>query len=163
MENSLLELTTELKTHNLKLVTAESCTGGGLAYKLTSLAGSSAWFERGFVTYTNQSKEEMLGVKNETLTTHGAVSEQTVREMAEGALHNSQAQASIAITGIAGPNGSTEGKPVGTVWIAYAHLKGETESYKQIFSGTREEVRKQTIQTAIERMPSFLRKNTIPS
>lgn len=102
------------------LATAESCTGGGVAQALTAIAGSSAWFERGFVTYANAAKMEMLGVPESTLARHGAVSEATARAMAEGALRHSHADWSLAITGIAGPTGGTPEKPVGTVCFAWA-------------------------------------------
>lgn len=142
--------------HQLKLVTAESCTGGGLGYVITSLPGSSAWYDRGFITYSNASKEELIGVNSLTLNEFGAVSEQTVREMAEGALRESQAQISIAITGIAGPEGGTIDKPVGTVWIAYARRNTETQSFVGIFSGNnRQEIRQQAITLALEKLLAF--------
>lgn len=143
-----------LKSKQLKLTTAESCTGGGLAYALTALSGSSEWFERGFVTYSNASKEEMLGILTTTLNDFGAVSEETAREMALGALEFSSAQISVAITGIAGPTGGTETKPVGTVWIACSD--GEhTESQIYLFSGDRESIREQSIQAALEKLVLF--------
>lgn len=104
-----------LKAHGLKLVTAESCTGGGVAQAITDVAGSSAWFERGFITYSDLSKQQMLGVSEATLSQHGAVSEAVVREMVAGALANSAAQVALAVSGIAGPDGGTPDKPVGTV------------------------------------------------
>ncbi|OGT30226.1 MAG: hypothetical protein A3E87_00610 [Gammaproteobacteria bacterium RIFCSPHIGHO2_12_FULL_35_23] len=103
------------------LVTAESCTGGGVAYAITSIAGSSAWFDRGLVTYSNIAKEELLNVSSATLITEGAVSKQTAIEMALGALENNYATVSLSITGIAGPGGGTPSKPVGTVWFAWAN------------------------------------------
>lgn len=139
-----------LKQHSLKLATAESCTGGGLAYAITNIAGSSAWFERGFVTYSNEAKMEMLGVKAATIKKHGAVSEQIAREMAEGALKNSNADISIAITGIAGPEGGTHDKPVGTVWIAWAGLGKKIKTSVEIFSGDRQAVRARSIEKALD-------------
>jgi nicotinamide-nucleotide amidase len=157
----ILKLTTQLADlliqREWKLTTAESCTGGGLAFYLTQISGSSAWFERGFVTYSNSSKEEMLGVKPLTLTVFGAVSEPTAREMAEGALQKSQAQVSVAITGIAGPTGGTADKPVGTVWIAWSGINGDTEACVDIFSGNRDAVREQTIMLALEKLIEFIR------
>ncbi len=141
----------ELIQRQLKMVTAESCTGGGLAYYLTNMPGASAWFERGFVTYSNAAKNELLGVSTTVLNTFGAVSAQTAREMAEGALRHSQAQVSIAITGIAGPDGGTADKPVGTVWFGYAGLH-ETQTFLKIFSGSREEIRQQSIFFALEKL-----------
>jgi len=114
------ELAVHLQRRGWMLVCAESCTGGGVAAALTDMAGSSAWFDRGFVTYSNQAKQDMLGVSAATLAEFGAVSRQTVTEMARGALLHSGAQLSVAVSGIAGPGGGTPDKPVGTVWIAWA-------------------------------------------
>ena len=119
-----------LKSHGLMLATAESCTGGGVAQAITEVAGSSAWFERGFVTYSNLSKQQMLGVRETTLRQHGAVSEMTVREMVEGALQHSTAQVALAVSGIAGPDGGTAEKPVGTVWFAWGIKQGETHAQR---------------------------------
>ena len=140
----------QLKTRGWKLVTAESCTGGGLAYTITSIAGSSVWFDRGLVTYSNTSKEELLGVNSATLKTYGSVSAETAQEMAKGALKNSQAQISIAITGIAGPDGGTADKPVGTVWIACATSTQAVQVSHHLFSGDRATVREKTIKTALD-------------
>lgn len=145
-----LELGNRLKKKAWKLVTAESCTGGGLAYAITEIPGSSDWFERGLVTYSNTAKQELLGVKNTTLQAFGAVSEQTAREMAEGALQHSKAQLCMAITGIAGPDGGTSEKPVGTVWFGCAGIDIETETVCKVFSGSRHDVREQSIQLALE-------------
>jgi len=109
-----------LKRRRLKLATAESCTGGWIAQAVTSVAGSSEWFERGFVTYSNEAKKEMLGVRAATLSRHGAVSEETAREMAAGALKRSEAHVALAVTGIAGPGGGTRKKPVGMVCFAWS-------------------------------------------
>lgn len=140
----------QLKSRDWKIITAESCTGGGLAYALTSIAGSSGWFDRGVVTYSNTSKEELLGVTPLTLATFGSVSAQTAREMAEGALHRSQAQVSIALTGIAGPEGNTPDKPVGTVWIACTTIQAATQVTHHFFSGGRAMIREQSIRKALQ-------------
>src|SRR5882672_9556542 len=131
------------------LATAESCTGGWAAQALTALAGSSSWFERGFVTYSNAAKEEMLGVRPGTLARHGAVSEETAREMALGALRHSRAAVALAITGIAGPSGGTRDKPVGTVCFAWAAKGGATRSETRHFTGDREAVRRQSVERAL--------------
>lgn len=146
----------ELKRHGVMLATAESCTGGWVAQIMTSVAGSSEWFERGFVAYTNLAKREMLGVKTTILSRYGAVSEQTARAMAEGALTHSHAQVALAITGIAGPSGGTPEKPVGTVCIAWAGKKRDTRSRKQVFSGDREGVRRQAVATALQGLLNYL-------
>lgn len=135
------QLGAELKRQGLMLVTAESCTGGWAAQTVTGIAGSSDWFERGFVTYTNLSKHEMLGVELSTLERYGAVSEQVVREMAEGALRHSGGQIALSISGIAGPGGGSEAKPVGTVCIAWAMLTGPTLAITEYFSGDRQAIR----------------------
>lgn len=140
----------QLMAKNLALTTAESCTGGGLAYCITQIPGSSAWFERGFVTYSNKAKEEMLGIKPETLLKYGAVSEHTARAMAEGALQHSHAQMSVAITGIAGPDGGSTEKPVGTVWFAWAEKNLATKTNVFLLTGDRLAIREQAIQIALE-------------
>jgi len=132
------------------LATAESCTGGGVSTALTAIAGSSRWFERGFVTYSNESKQEMLGVNAATLAAHGAVSEPTVHEMAAGALAKSRAQWSLAISGIAGPDGGTPDKPVGTVWFGWAGPAGFQRAERVVFSGDRQQVREQAVKHAIK-------------
>ena len=124
----------------MMLATAESCTGGGVAQCGDRNCGSSAWFDRGFVTYSNQAKIEMLGVSPDTLARHGAVSEATVREMVEGALQHSQAQVALAVSGIAGPDGGTPEKPVGTVWFAWG-TKGTVQARKYQLPGDRDSVR----------------------
>ncbi len=138
----------KLKESGGLLVTAESCTGGWVAQVATSLAGSSDWFERGFVTYSNASKEELLGVRRETLERHGAVSEETAREMALGALAHSRATIALAITGIAGPGGGSPGKPVGTVCFAWAG-GGRVRAETGHFAGDREAVRRQSVERAL--------------
>ena len=131
------------------LVTAESCTGGWVAQAVTSVAGSSAWFDRGFVTYSNAAKQEMLGVRPQTLRAHGAVSEETAREMARGALERSAGTLAVAITGIAGPGGGSAGKPVGSVCFAWAR-GGAVHSETHHFRGDRESVRRQSVVLALE-------------
>jgi nicotinamide-nucleotide amidase len=153
IEELVAALANCLKQAQLKLITAESCTGGGLAYALTSLAGSSSWFERGLVTYSNQAKRDLLGVKPQTLTTFGAVSEQTAREMAEGALlHTPAANISVAITGIAGPDGGSPDKPLGTVWFAWSNVERGTFSHLENFSGDRKSIREQAVRIALEKL-----------
>lgn len=154
----VLDVSKELTQHGLKLVTAESCTGGGLSYWLTSVPGSSDWLERGFVTYSDASKVEILGVNPLTLETAGAVSEQTAREMAEGALSKSHADISIAITGIAGPTGGSSEKPVGTVWIAWARRDVPTLAEVTIFPGDRQEIRLRSIASALEKLLEIIKK-----
>ena len=149
-----------LKSHGLMLVTAESCTGGGVAQAITEVAGSSAWFERGFITYSNLSKQQMLRVSESTLKQHGAVSEATVREMVEGALSNSAAQVALAVSGIAGPDGGTQDKPVGTVWFAWGTKNGETHAQRHYLGGNRAEVRAQAVQIALQGVINLLNKNT---
>jgi len=146
----------DLKQAGRSVATAESCTGGWLGAVLTSIPGSSLWYERGFVSYSNMAKREMLGVKTETLTRHGAVSEPTARAMAEGALAHSHADLTVAITGIAGPSGGTPEKPVGMVCFAWAARKQPTQSRTQRFSGDREAVRRQAIKTALEGLGALL-------
>jgi nicotinamide-nucleotide amidase len=138
----------ELKASRAMLVTAESCTGGWVAQALTSIAGSSDWFERGFITYSDDSKQDLLGVRSETLTRHGAVSEETAREMAQGALERSKGTLALAVTGVAGPGGGSAAKPVGMVCFAWAS-KGAVRSETQRFSGDRESVRKQSVIRAL--------------
>jgi len=149
-----------LKAHGLMLATAESCTGGGVAQAITDVSGSSAWFERGFITYSNLAKQQMLRVSEETLKQHGAVSEATVREMVAGALANSAAQVALAVTGIAGPDGGTADKPVGTVWFAWGIKGGATHSQRHQIGGDRAEVRAQAVQIALQGVVNLLNKRT---
>jgi nicotinamide-nucleotide amidase len=139
-----------LEAKKLMLVTAESCTGGQVAQTVTSVSGSACWFERGFVTYSNEAKQEMLGVKPATIETYGAVSEETAREMAEGALLHSHAQISLAITGIAGPTGGSKEKPVGTVCFAWTGQNLPTTSITKHFIGHRDDIRTQATQFVLE-------------
>jgi nicotinamide-nucleotide amidase len=138
-----------LERRKLMAATAESCTGGWVAEAITMVPGSSAWFERGFVTYTYISKREMLGVNVDTLETYGAVSEQVVREMAAGALRESHAQVAVAISGVAGPSGGTPEKPVGTVCFGWAVKNGEPWAETRRFDGDREAVRRQSVVHAL--------------
>jgi nicotinamide-nucleotide amidase len=133
----------------LLLATAESCTGGWVSQVITHTAGSSEWFERGFVTYSNPAKTDMLGVRPETLARHGAVSPETAAEMAAGALKNSYAMISLAITGIAGPTGGSPGKPVGTVCFAWCRVDEPAETETAVFAGDREAVRRQAVTHAL--------------
>jgi len=133
-----------------KLATAESCTGGWVAQCLTAIAGSSTWFDRGFVTYSNDAKHEMLGVELATLRTHGAVSEASAGAMAAGALSRSHADWALAITGIAGPDGGSAGKPVGTVCFGWAGTEVGVEVESRHFVGSREEVRYQSVVFALK-------------
>jgi nicotinamide-nucleotide amidase len=133
-----------------KLVAAESCTGGWIAQAVTSIAGSSAWFERGFVVYSNEAKVELLGVSGETLERHGAVSEETAREMARGALARSRGTHAVAVTGIAGPGGGSAEKPVGMVCFAWAAAGGGLRSETRRFGGDRESVRRQAVIRALD-------------
>ncbi|OGT34933.1 MAG: damage-inducible protein CinA [Gammaproteobacteria bacterium RIFCSPHIGHO2_12_FULL_37_14] len=150
------EVGNELKIRKLKLVTAESCTGGGLSYWITSIPGSSDWFERGFVTYSNAAKIELLGVNSLTLETVGAVSEEVAIEMADGALRHSHADISLAITGIAGPDGGTLAKPVGSVWMAWAKHNQPTRVLGKVFSGDRQLIREKTIQFILTELISWI-------
>jgi len=134
----------------IMLTVAESCTGGWVAKVCTDLTGSSNWFERGFVTYTNESKQEMLGVSGETLARYGAVSKQTVAEMAMGALERSHATLAVAISGIAGPGGGSTEKPVGTVCFAWARSGAGTVAERMLFDGDREQVRRQAVAHALQ-------------
>ena len=150
-----------LKSHGLMLATAESCTGGWVGEAVTSVAGSSQWYDRGFITYTNEAKQEMLDVSASTLAEFGAVSEQTVREMAAGALKHSRAQVALAVSGIAGPGGATPGKPVGTVCIAWALRTGAGRSQIFYFSGDRAEVRRQAVIAVLHGVLQLIEGDTI--
>jgi len=132
------------------VVTAESCTGGWIAQTLTAIAGSSAWFDRGFVTYSNQAKQDMLGVSGETLQQYGAVSEQVVQEMLQGALDNSPAQLGVSVSGIAGPGGGSADKPVGTVWFGWCRRGSATHCEPKQFNGDRDAVRRQAVAHALQ-------------
>ncbi len=149
LESLARQLGTELLARGEFLTAAESCTGGWLAQSVTAIAGSSGWFDRGFVTYSNAAKVDMLGVAETTLERHGAVSEATARAMAQGALNQSRADWSVAITGIAGPSGGSPEKPVGTVCFAWASKDGGCEAQTCYFTGDRAEVREQSVRHAL--------------
>ena len=131
------------------LTTAESCTGGMIAARCTDLAGSSAWFERGFVTYSNEAKAELLGIDSQLIAQHGAVSEAVARAMAQGAVTHSRAQVAVAVTGVAGPTGGSADKPVGTVWLAWC-IHDVVGAEKVLFTGDRAAVREATTQHALQ-------------
>lgn len=154
----VLEAATELKARELMLATAESCTGGGLSYWLTSVPGSSVWFERGFVTYSNAAKMEMLSVSKSILNQHGAVSQETAIAMAEGIKHHSHADVGIAITGIAGPDGGTPEKPIGTVWLAFSGKHFKTEAQHYVFTGDRQAIRLASMAKALEQLLTLIKK-----
>lgn len=145
-----------LRARGMLLATVESCTGGGVAQAVTDVAGSSQWFERGFVTYSNRSKQELVGVPAAVLAEHGAVSAPTARAMALGGLAYSQAHVSVAITGIAGPGGATPGKPVGTVFIAWAQRDGDSCVEHHRFDGDRAAVRHQSVARALSGLLEWL-------
>lgn len=145
--------------HQWMLATAESCTGGFIAAECTSLAGSSAWFERGFVSYSNAAKTELLGVDADLIAHHGAVSEPVARAMVQGALRHSHAQVAVAVTGVAGPSGGSADKPVGTVWFGWATPDG-VHSEVQHFAGDRSAVRAATVTHALERLAALLQAST---
>ncbi len=141
--------------NGLFLATAESCTGGMIAAACTDLAGSSAWFERGFVTYSNEAKTQMLGVDAALIAQHGAVSEPVARAMAFGAIRHSNAQVSVAVTGVAGPTGGSAAKPVGTVWFGFS-VSGQLLSELRCFNGDRTAVRRATLEHAVRRLIQLL-------
>ncbi len=147
------------KARAIKIATAESCTGGLISGAITEVAGSSAWFERGFVTYTPEAKMEVLDVRQETLNNYGVVSEETAREMALGAINHSKATLAVSVTGVAGPTGGTEKTPVGTVCFGFAFKTEKatcTESATQCFDGNRREVREATVAFALKTLIALL-------
>ncbi len=150
LNNLSKELGSTLQSRGMMLAVAESCTGGWVSQAVTAISGSSAWFDRGFVTYSNAAKNEMLGVKLSTLQEFGAVSEEVVREMAEGVLKNSSSEISLAISGIAGPTGATDGKSIGTVCFAWALRNSAVKTEQYLFSGDRESVRYQSVVMALK-------------
>ena len=139
-----------LSERQVKCAVAESCTGGGLAAAITDIAGSSCWFDRGFVTYSNEAKQEMLGVPLSVITTEGAVSQAVVCAMARGVIMHSHAAVGVAISGIAGPTGGSREKPVGTVWIAFSDASHKTQAQKYVFEGDRGAIRQQAIHAGLE-------------
>ena len=154
-QQQLQNLASNIATQNLKVTCAESCTGGLLAANLTRLPGSSAWFDMGFVTYSNEAKQQMLNVNPSTLAHYGAVSEEVVREMALGALISSKADYALSISGIAGPTGGSEEKPVGLVWFGLASKK-RIWAESKIFNGDRDQIRAQAVQHAVQLLLSKL-------
>lgn len=150
-------LATQLISTQHKIVTVESCTGGRIASLFTAFAGSSAWFDRAFVTYSNASKVEMVGVRPNTLAKYGAVSEPVAREMALGGCRHSEAKYSISVTGIAGPDGGSQNKPVGMVCFAWAGFGDDVVASTQYFKGDRGAVREKSTHYAIERAIAFLK------
>ncbi len=164
-DDALMRLATQVGADLLdaerRLVTAESCTGGWVAKLLTDIAGSSAWYDGGVVTYSNALKQSLLGVRPSTLASHGAVSEATAREMAVGALETLGGHISLAVTGIAGPAGAQPGKPVGTVWFGWAWREGgeiETRVALETFSGDREAIRRHSVARALRELSQLQRK-----
>ncbi|XOV78800.1 MAG: nicotinamide-nucleotide amidohydrolase family protein [Aestuariibacter sp.] len=140
-----------LQQKHFYITTAESCTAGGIAYAITDVAGSSNWFHQGFVTYSNESKHEQVGVHMKTLQDNGAVSSQVVAEMVQGAAKKAKAQVAVAVSGVAGPGGGTDDKPVGTVWFGF-YLEGQVTTEKKQFSGDRVQVRQQTVEYALRKI-----------
>ncbi len=149
IEELVRQLAARLTEKGWMLATAESCTGGMIAAACTDLAGSSQWFERGFVTYSNEAKTEMLGVPAGLIAKHGAVSEEVVRAMAEGAIRHSRAQVSIAVTGVAGPSGGSAEKPVGTVWVGWCTAK-TSRTQRLALHGSRQKIREITTYLALQ-------------
>ncbi len=148
-----LELGQVLKHKQWVLSTAESCTGGGIAEAVTDISGSSAWFDAGFITYSNEAKQRMLDVTPQSLNQHGAVSQAVVEEMVLGAIQHSRANIAVSVSGVAGPNGGSEEKPVGTVWIGWAvnsEAYNDVRSECFVFKGDRQAVRMQAVEKALE-------------
>jgi len=162
-DSELRQLSQEIGQHLQRLratvTAAESCTGGWIAKVITDIAGSSQWFERGFVTYSNEAKQELVGVTSASLESFGAVSEQVVKEMATGALKQARAQYAVAVSGIAGPDGGTAEKPVGTVWFGFAADGANPLAQRKIFSGDREAVRRQATAYALLMLRDHFLKN----
>ncbi|WP_010323515.1 CinA family protein [Marinobacterium stanieri] len=156
MKNLAQKVGQALLSKGLKMATAESCTGGWVAQAVTAVPGSSGWFDCGFVSYSNTAKQKMLGVDLEILENSGAVSEPVVAQMAEGALRNSDANIAVAISGIAGPDGGSEDKPVGTVWLAWAIEGHPTVSCLSFFNGDRDDIRQQAVEQALEGIMAYL-------
>ena len=164
MQKDIIELARQLgdalSAKQWMAATAESCTGGGIAYAITAISGSSAWFDRSFVTYTNEAKQQMLDVSGETLNQHGAVSEAVVLEMTAGVLRHSSANIAVAISGVAGPTGGSDEKPVGTVWISWRTQDGIHHAKQYLFPGDREQVRLQAIREALNGLLLYSKQNT---
>ncbi|MCH8619110.1 CinA family protein [Undibacterium sp. TS12] len=159
MQNALelaAQVGAELKSRKLILAVAESCTGGGVAHAITEIAGSSEWFDCGFVTYSNSSKTELLDIPASLIAQHGAVSEEIAAAMAQGALANSEAHLSLSTTGIAGPSGAVPGKPVGTICFGWV-TGGITHTERLVFSGDRQSVREQTVVHALDKLLKYIK------
>ena len=156
MQDLVESLSTKLKGLGLMLVTAESCTGGMIAAAMTERPGSSAVFERGFITYSNEAKSELLDVPKDMLMKHGAVSSQVATAMVKGAIAHSRAELAISVTGIAGPDGGTEAKPVGLVYIGFGDKAGVIEVAEHRFKGSRDEIRQQTVESALKHLIKFV-------
>ncbi len=152
MNSDIQQLSEKLISQKLTMATAESCTGGLIAAQLTAVAGSSQWFECGIVTYSNESKQKLLGVTGSALEQFGAVSEPVVIQMAEGLLVQSSAKVGVSVSGIAGPDGGTELKPVGTIFFAWAGAHFNTCAERMQFAGNREQVRQQTVDHALQQL-----------
>lgn len=149
-------LAERLQARGWLMATAESCTGGLIAAACTELAGSSAWFDRGFVTYSNEAKTDLLGVDAALIVAHGAVSEPVARAMADGAVQRAGVQVAVAVTGIAGPTGGSLDKPVGTVWLAWAGKGMQTRTQVRLFEGDRAQIRQQTCVVALAELVQFV-------
>lgn len=149
-----------LTNNGWRIACAESCTGGWVAKLFTDLAGSSGWFERGYVTYSNRAKQEMLGVSAESLGDFGAVSKEVVEQMALGACQHAATEVSLAISGIAGPTGGSKGKPVGLVWFAWC-INGQLETCSEVFDGDRDAVRQQAVEVAVDKLLGFLKQASL--
>jgi nicotinamide-nucleotide amidase len=150
-EPAVIALADALRVRGWRIASAESCTGGLIAAACTALAGSSDWFERGFVSYSNAAKADLLGVDASLIDTHGAVSEAVARAMVQGALERAPVQLAVAVTGIAGPGGAVPGKPVGTVWLAWGR-PGKIEARRLLLGGNRDAVRSATVAAALQRL-----------
>ena len=148
----VLEIAALFLKNQWRLATAESCTGGLVASSITALAGSSDWFERGYVTYSNQAKSEDIGVDARLIEQHGAVSEEVARAMAQGTKQSSRSNVTLSITGIAGPTGGSTEKPIGTIWFAWALHDGSVVAEKKLFSGDREAIRVQACDYSLARL-----------
>jgi nicotinamide-nucleotide amidase len=146
----------QLVKRQWQVTCAESCTGGGLGFAITGTAGSSAWFSQGFITYSNQAKSDLLGVSDSTLTEFGAVSQQTVEQMAKGAAHRANAKVAVSVSGIAGPEGGSQDKPVGTVWFGF-FVDGVIHARKQQFNGDRAAVRSKAIEFGLSSILALLK------
>ena len=152
LESLASELGAALLARQWLLVTAESCTGGWIAEAVTTIAGSSAWYERGFVTYSDEAKQAMLDVPGTIIAAHGAVSDETAAAMARGALAHSRAHIAVSVTGVAGPTGGSAAKPVGTVWFGFACRGQELATHHQLFVGDRTSIRRQAVAFALRRL-----------